>query len=504
MGALQAIGRGVDDLVGVFSPRLALARRTARAALEGKRYAAAKTNRLTGSWIPANQNVNDLIASASPALRSRMRQLVRDFPYFAHAVRVITDYTVGTGITLQAKVKADGKLNKAVNQQIEDAWRRWVDEADATGRLDFYEMQRLAKRQECETGEFLIIKVQLRDPRRYLPLALQMVEPDWLTEVGAKPTGKNAIHQGIEYDPKTGRPVAYWIEDPDSWGKPMRVKAEDVIHGFDLQRPGQLRGVTLFAPAILLAKDLGDYIDAEIDGAKLAAKWLAFVQTPDPMSQLGRLTGPESLAAMGENADAKIEELANGIIEYLQPGEKIELASHQRPGVTFDPTTKLILRMVAVTTGFSYEAISGDYSGVNYSSLRGIRNDDAAKARPHQRRAIRQLCDPVYRAFMDQVALRRLRLPGYFADPTPWLQRTWQPPTPEPVDPFKQAKTHADQLKTGIRSYREVIATMGRDVEDVFQELADDLALAEKLGLPLGQANTPLASNPAALGANES
>jgi putative protease len=54
-----------------------------------------------------------------------------------------------------------------------------------------------------------------------------------------------------------------------------------VLHGFQMLRPGQLRGVTPFAPAIMLAKDMGDYTGAEIDAAKLAAKWLAFVKSLD-------------------------------------------------------------------------------------------------------------------------------------------------------------------------------------------------------------------------------
>ena len=50
--------------------------------------------------------------------------------------------------------------------------------------------------------------------------------------------------------------------DPDSWGKAKRIKAEDVIHRFETLRPGQLRGISPFASAILIAHDLGEYIDA--------------------------------------------------------------------------------------------------------------------------------------------------------------------------------------------------------------------------------------------------
>jgi hypothetical protein len=32
---------------------------------------------------------------------------------------------------------------------------------------------------------------------------------------------------------------------------------------------------------VILANDLDSYLNAEIDGAKMAAKWLGFVQSPD-------------------------------------------------------------------------------------------------------------------------------------------------------------------------------------------------------------------------------
>lgn len=129
--------------------------REAANVLFGKRqYAAAKTTRLTGDWMPLNQDVNSIIRASSEAVRARSRQLVRDFPFFAKAVNTLANYTVGTGIKFQSQVKGpDGKFDKKIIQQIEDAIDYAMEELDVSGMLHGYEMESLAKRQDVESGE---------------------------------------------------------------------------------------------------------------------------------------------------------------------------------------------------------------------------------------------------------------------------------------------------------------------------------------------------------------
>ena len=173
--------------------------------------------------------------------------------------------------------------------------------------------------------------------------------------------------RGIKYDTETGRILGYWFADPGGGRSEKYVPAESIIHGpFQTLRPQQLRGISSFAPGVLLAQDLADYMDSEIDGAKMGAKWLAFVTTSNPESwQAGLPT-----ATVGSDQNAKIEEMANTIIEYLRPGEKVELAASNRPGNTFQPFVRLLLTMLSITTGAPYELISGDYQGMNFSTAK--------------------------------------------------------------------------------------------------------------------------------------
>lgn len=482
------IGRALDSLIGIFSPKAQLARMTARQLIDGQRqYAAARPG--LGGWSPVDSDVNDEIRSSSNQVRRKVRQLVRDQPHIARAVEVLTSLTVGNGFVLQSQAVGSDRTFRTA---IEDTWRRWCDQADIAGRLTFAELCQLAKRQECECGEFFLVKREVRDPQRFLPFALQAIEADRLTGLGTPTTKSHEIDQGVEFNPATGEVVAYWFESDT---KPMRVPAADVIHGFPVVRPGQLRGISPFTPCVLAAHELGDYLAAEIEGAKMAAKYLAFIETPD-LAGFQDLRGATANQATG----SREEYLENAVLEYLRPGEKINLASHNRPGNNFEPFVRLVLRMLSVSTGVPYELLSGDYSGVNYSTMRVCRNDLAQVLKVPQGRMINHLCVPVFHEVLNRAVLAgRLTLPGYWSNRADFQRAKWIAPGMEPIDPLKEAKAHVDQLSSLLRSPQEIVAARGRDFEEVLDEIQEAERLMTERGLTRTDISTALAGNPAAI-----
>jgi lambda family phage portal protein len=503
----------VDKISEIASHRSALARhrrliRNSSMTGRAEMYAAAKTTRLTGAWSIANPNVNDIIGLSNPIIRSRVRQLIRDFPYLARAANIMVDYSIGPGIVFQSKVHdTKGKLDKRRIQLIEDAVKWWMDEADAAGKLHYYEMMRLAKRQDLESGEFLLVKTYPKDRNRFIPFALQAYEADWLT--GAHDTygsggigmsanpGDKEVRQGIEYEKLTGRVTGYWFMDPYYGGKEVYVPADQVIHGFDTLRPQQLRGVSPFAPGVLVARDLSDYMDAEIDTAKMAAKYLAFVKTPNPEFRQGALA-TDGTSASG--AAQKIEEMENAIIEYLRDGEEVEIAQHNRPGATFAPFVRLVLTMLSITTGAPYELISGDYQGLSFSTARIVRNDFSQQLRPISIRHIRQYGMPTIKPMLDMAVMSgKLTLPGYWQDPRRYLETEWQPPGMDAVDPLREAKSQIEAISYGLKSPQEVARQRGKDLEEVYEEIKAAQEMAKEMGLTFKSAGTSVKSNPAAI-----
>jgi capsid protein len=54
-----------------------------------------------------------------------------------------------------------------------------------------------------------------------------------------------------------------------------------VLHLYLIERPGQSRGVSAFASAIMRLRNLSGYEEAEIVAARASSAMMAFVKTPD-------------------------------------------------------------------------------------------------------------------------------------------------------------------------------------------------------------------------------
>lgn len=175
-----------------LSARLERARSRARLAHGERMYAAARPTEDAAGWLPLDRNVNDVVRASSHVVRARVRQLVRDFPYFDRAVRMRAALVVGNGIRLQARYygagRASATLDAELNEAVESAFERWCEQADFSGRLHFYDMQALAERQLLECGEYFFIR--RFDRGRY---ALQGIEGDRLTGHGARAADGNAL-----------------------------------------------------------------------------------------------------------------------------------------------------------------------------------------------------------------------------------------------------------------------------------------------------------------------
>jgi|Deesub1362A_J573_1020465.scaffolds.fasta_scaffold00715_5 lambda family phage portal protein len=500
MALLDHIGRGLDRLVGLFSPAREVRRAQARLRAAHLRYAAAQVDPYTKGWVPVDQNVNELISQASPLVRARVRQLVRDFPIFARAVEAATTICVGRGFQLQARIKRpDGTSAEDLNQQIEEAWAHSCEEMDAAGLLNLHEMARLARRQEIEAGEFLGVKILDRGGDRLVPFAVQMHEPEWLTDYSVKPRRGNRVVAGVEVNEKTGWVVAYWLEDPQNLGKPLRVDRADVIHGFEVLRPGQLRGISPLAPAVQIAKDLDEYIGSEVEAAQMASRWLAKAKTPNParfhQDRVPDRTEPR----------VRTQEIGNNIIEVLYDSEDFELFSHNRPNQQFESFVAFVIRLIAGCVGLTPEIISGDYRGINYSNLKGIRLDLAMNARPAQRRLIRNFYQPIFEGWLDAaVAAGVVRLPDYWRRRREYQRAVqWLPPGLESADILRDTKALLDKMRGGLLSPQEYLMSEGRDPRETLLATREFLKMAEELGVPLDWSRTPLKQNPAALGAKE-
>ncbi|WP_274626566.1 phage portal protein [Arvimicrobium flavum] len=443
-------------------------------------YEGATVSRRSQGWRVVSSDANAEIKGASQRLRDVARDMVRNNPLAARGKQSITVNTVGAGIIPTIALPANMEKQRL---ELERLLVEHFDttSCDADGRHDLYGLESLAMGTIVESGEVLIrMRPRRPEDRLPLPFQLQVMEPDYLDSSvdGPQPNGNFAV-QGVEFN-LIGKRVAYHLFSvhpgaASAYSLPTstRIPAELVAHVFRSDRPGQARGVPWFAPVVLRLRDFADYSDAQLIRQKIAACFGAFITTADTHNV-------ETTDGQG-TSDGKpgysVESLEPGMIERLRPGDSVTFG--EPPEVEgYGDYTKAVLREIAAGLGISYEAFTGDLSGVNFSSgrmgwLEFQRSIDAW--RNHM--LIPQMCAPVANWFLDgAAAVLGRRYPAHVM---------WTPPRREMIDPTKEIPAARNAIRSGLSSRAYEQRRLGFDPDVLDAEIAASNKRADDLGLIL-------------------
>lgn len=470
----------LERVISMISPSWALSRTVNRMKLQAIRaYDGAQRTRRTQGWRTSDIGPVSEVRAGRVMLRQRSRDLARNNAWAARALAIKIANQIGTGIRPRAATP-DAALNRAIDRLHE----QWAAECAPESGGDLYGMQALAAMGRAESGEALILLDRSGGVAPGgVPLTLQVLEPDWLADTSILTReSADGWTDGVQFDAQ-GRRAAYrlWVGNPNESDVSLRretriVPASDIIHLFRRTRPGQVRGVPDLAPVIMRLRDLDDYHDAALMLAKVQAVLGAFV------TQNGGPAAPR-LGQEGQDADGnKVEELAPGIVAYLNPGEDVKFLSPQGGG-PFEAYTRIMLHMIAAGVGVTYHQQTGDLSESNYTSHRAGSLEFRRMTEQDQHLMhIPVMCRPIWNAFISQAVLAG-RLPVAAAN----APATYTPPRFELVDPLKDTEALKSQIRAGLITWTEAVSEMGYDPETQITEIArvNDLLSASKIVLDI-------------------
>ena len=466
----------VDKIISIFSPAAAFRRiqyRIAADTMEQRRYDAAFGGNRTKNWRSQGLSANSEVGLAGAELRNRSRDLARNNPYSRKALRVIPANVIGVGIQPSIRVPRSARQAEALKM----AWKDWAGytSCDWNGRKTFYAMQRLAFRAMLESGEVFIRRMADRKGNA-LGLQLQVLEADHLdyTKDGVKLAGDGYIRQGIEFDSR-GKRVAYYLFDTHPGESRVnfkttstRIPADQIIHLFYEERPGQDRGVPLGVASMLRIRDFDDYEDAQLIRQKIAACFAAFI-TSDAHS----VTPSQA----GANGGYDLERVEPGIIERLRPGESVSFGVPPT-AEGYAEYSRKVLQGIGAGYDVTYEALTGDLSNVNFSSGRmGWIEFGRFVEEWQEHLVIPVLCGRVFEWF-----LQFARLQGIIPESSQ-VSVSWTAPRREFVDPLKEIKALVEQARAGFISWQEAVRMLGYDPEEIMEQLQTDSAAFDSAGL---------------------
>lgn len=478
------------------------------------RYMRDGSSNLLGSWAPALRDASEDVRSSWTLAAARAIDSIHNSGWISGGVDQAVADQLGAGLKLSAQPDArvlgwSSARRSSFARELEAKWRRWSQdpiECDLRGVQTVAQMADTNARWNYGYGESVALLPIRRRPESASAVKIMMV-PAYRMVLDTSEFER--LRQGILHD-GDGMPVAYrFRQRTDGFERTTDVRARDadgrrqVVHIFD-GVSGQHRGISPLAPVLRVVRQYDQLADATLTTVLLQTIFAATVKSSMPSAEaFDGLTGvfDENRTAALEGfslymADRmawderyKVDLGVSGRINHLFPGEELELHSSNHPHDNYQSFSRGLLREVARGLGVTYEAMTGDYEGATYSSVRMA--TAAAWQMTLRRRA--RISAPFYQAafeaFLDEhVARGWIEFPGgfgaYRAQRPAVVNASWQGPARPTADDLKTAKAQGERLERGITTLAFEAAEYGLDWEEVLEQRAQETLRAAELGVP--------------------
>jgi lambda family phage portal protein len=402
-------------------------------------------------------------------LRNRCRYEVANNCYAKGIAQTLVNDTIGTGPRLQINTP-----NDAANRRVQGLFNDWAEEVCLGEKL------RIGRKAIFESGEIFYLLVT--NPKLESPVKLDIVEieADQVCTPDLIAYGPEAV-DGIVFD-RYGNPITYHIlkYHPGTMlmGLGMqfdydKIPADQVVHYFHKDRPGQRRGIPEATPSLLLFLQIRRFRLSVLTASETAADFAAVLYTdasPDD--------GAEEIEPM-DHLD-----LAKKQMTTLPQGWKLGQIDAKQPTTTFGEFSGDLLGEAARAVNMPYNKAAGNSSKYNYASGRLDHQDYGVARRTDRSHIQRRVLNPIKRSWLDEAALVPGLIPDdmgpFYSWPCLWF---WD--GSGHVDPEKEANAQSTRLANNTTTLAEECGRDGKNWEDVIRQRAREITLMRALGLPL-------------------
>lgn len=403
-------------------------------------------------------------------LRSRSRYECIEANSFAKGMALtLANDTISTGPSLQ--ITGD----RFVGAFIEREWRRWARAVGLANKL------RTARLTKVVDGECFILKTTNRRLRTPVQLDIKLVEADQISTPGFVDGLPNQI-DGIVFD-KWGQPETYHMlkgHPGDIWAfgawEKEDIDVRDMIHLFRVDRPGQVRGVPEFTPALPLFAFLRRMTLAVIAASETAASHAAVLET-------------SADAFDDEDGAADLDpfegvEIDRNMMVSVPRGWKMNQFKPEQPTTTYEMFRNAILNEIARCVHMPRNKALADSSSYNYSSGRLDHQTYYESIYVEQSQWAMECCDRIFEWWLDEALMLSNYIPvGGLAGPylEQAVEHEWRWNPPRQVDPGKEINAAIDAIDAGLLTEEQYLLEQNIDPEKHYEQLERQVVRKQRL-----------------------
>lgn len=490
---------------------------------------ASRISQQLAMWTAPIRSADAELLPEKDTIDGRTMDLQRNDGYIHGAIQHQKDSIVGAfyRLNLQPNYKYLG-LDETWASEFQEAVENTFTLAaespecwfDASGKLTFSEMVRLALGVSMVAGENLATAEWIREVQRPFKTAIQLVDPVRL----GNPPGLSAFDgwrkgvkvsrygEALKFAIRKSLPGDTWmmadqyqyaiVDARKPWGR------KQVLHHFEPYRIDQSRGVSEMVSILKQTKMVGKYQDVVLANAVLNATYAAVLESDlppaDAFEAIGATNDPMNawaanyLAAVAAYQKGGRNIHIDGVkIPALYPGTKFKLQNAGQPGGVGTNFEESLLRHLAAGFGMSYEEFAHDFTKTNYSSARAAMGETWKRQQGKKKATADRFANDILLLWFEEQFNA-----GAFKDVLPrnapnfyeglnkeaYTCCKWIGAPRGQIDELKETNAAIARIAAGISTYEKECARFGDDFREVFQQRMREQKMIAEMGLTLNLA----------------
>lgn len=443
----------------------------------------ADTGVMRGDWITSSKSATQMIREDFKNLCARSELAYRTDAVARRAINILTTFVVGQGNKPFPAVKyRNGDPVEGINNQLSADWERFNDQGVRNGTVEMtmYELQALEFATLAVYGSTLTNIVSSRKGS-WLPYAFQLLKPHRLD------FSKDTFWDSLNTDPENL--IVHGMQ-LNQFAEPQKFFIENKIAPYTYDRMSlsffpieteQYLGLPWLTPVLPQIWDHQQLFDDKMRQSRIGAR-LGVRMPKEDQEGIAKLLDNDTSGNSYFDLDFQ------GF--YFSKGEPKPITITDPISDTFEPLVRMTLSYIAMGLGFSYQLLTSDLKGANFSGARTNTIADSRGFRTLYKRFVKMNLQTKWNKFVEwEVLTGRLLQYGvgvteYQKDPWYYNQAYWLPMDGEDwVDPLKDQQALVLAYKTGQMTYQELCALTGKNWKSVLRQLQVEKEAFEAAGM---------------------